>query len=475
MVTAQPTPGRHVHRRGHRARRMWTAPTAGSRRATPVADVQVRAARRRATRPAPCCAARAAPPDTVAELRAASPGRRPAGDLHAAERRPLAHRAGDAHAARRARPPCSSVSRGARSPADAASVGTVTGWTADTLAGPAFRLVTTVIATAPVAARHRRRSASKRRGPGRGRAPDLLPGRQRPALRAHRRDRPVAPSGRWPSCTSPDGMPFRDEGARTAGLRPAVRRVRGRLPRRDQRRLRGGRRGAAHPGASPPRSSVSQSPLVLRAARAGRVGSRRASPTSPRAPVDAEFGMHLGGAARIENVPGDGLGEVQRIPFVVPAWSRGVVVDITMDRAQWGRFTDFGVTPVRLARPPARQAAAQLCLRPPAGRAARGPRRHARDARPLPRLRRCRAATSGGACAPRSGSTPTPRSCWRALGQRARHRRRARAPPRRLHAAGRPWPLGAGFVPLGLLVARADGRSWTREIELAPPGTALVP
>ncbi len=28
----------------------------------------------------------------------------------------------------------------------------------------------------------------------------------------------------------------------------------------------------------------------------------------------------------------------------MPAWSRGVVVDITMDRAQWGRFTDFGVT-----------------------------------------------------------------------------------------------------------------------------------
>ena len=38
-----------------------------------------------------------------------------------------------------------------------------------------------------------------------------------------------------------------------------------------------------------------------------------------------------------------------------------------------------------------------------------------------------------------------------------------------------PWPLGPRFVPLGLLVARADGRSWTREVELAPPGTALVP
>ena len=31
-----------------------------------------------------------------------------------------------------------------------------------------------------------------------------------------------------------------------------------------------------------------------------------------------------------------------------------------------------------------------------------------------------------------------------------------------------PWPLGDGFVPLGLLVATVDGRSWTREIPLAP-------
>jgi hypothetical protein len=38
-----------------------------------------------------------------------------------------------------------------------------------------------------------------------------------------------------------------------------------------------------------------------------------------------------------------------------------------------------------------------------------------------------------------------------------------------------PWPLGPRFVPLGLLVARVDGRSWTREVELMPPGTALVP
>jgi hypothetical protein len=40
--------------------------------------------------------------------------------------------------------------------------------------------------------------------------------------------------------------------------------------------------------------------------------------------------------------------------------------------------------------------------------------------------------------------------------------------------ASPPWPLGPKFVPLGLLVARADGRSWTREVELAAPGTAVA-
>jgi hypothetical protein len=35
-----------------------------------------------------------------------------------------------------------------------------------------------------------------------------------------------------------------------------------------------------------------------------------------------------------------------------------------------------------------------------------------------------------------------------------------------------PWPLGERFVPLGLLVARVDGRSWTREAALTPGSAA---
>ncbi len=43
---------------------------------------------------------------------------------------------------------------------------------------------------------------------------------------------------------------------------------------------------------------------------------------------------------RVEARPG----ERPRVPLEIPAWARGVQVDVAMDPAQWSRFTDFGVT-----------------------------------------------------------------------------------------------------------------------------------
>ena len=38
-----------------------------------------------------------------------------------------------------------------------------------------------------------------------------------------------------------------------------------------------------------------------------------------------------------------------------------------------------------------------------------------------------------------------------------------------------PWPLGDGFFPLGILVARAGGAArWTREVGAGRPGTNAV-
>jgi len=354
-------------------------------------------------------------------------------------------------------------------PAEAASVGTVTGWTADTLAGPAFRLVTTVVNTAPLAdgTHVLRDKLSVPAG-----------GTLRTFFRADSA-RPFAltveTNGRAERALAflhePDGMPFRDEGARTAGFGPQSAEYEA-----DSRDVVSGAYEAVV--VAPPTQAVtasislSQSPLVLRAVRQGE--TVRAEITNvTAAPVEAEFGMHLGGAARGEQVRAEGSA-VRRIPFVVPAWSRGVVVDLTMDRAQWGRFTDFGVALFdslgrQLGKQPLNYAFGRLQVELPEGHGdmpvtlglfpgfadPQGDLRWSMHASIRvyadTSIVLARTDSSRGTIAPHATTSAS-----------------FRLPPP-------PWPLGEGFVPLGLLVARADGRSWTREVELAPAGTALVP
>jgi hypothetical protein len=145
-----------------------------------------------------------------------------------------------------------------------------------------------------------------------------------------------------------------------------------------------------------------------------------------------------------------------------------------MDPEQWGRFTDFGVTLFdslgrQLAKQPLNYAFGRLLVELPEGHgdlpvtlglfpgfadtsgnehwAVRTSIRVYADTS----VALVRPDTSAATIAPKAGATAE-----------------FALPPS-------PWPIGPGFVPLGLLVARADGRSWTREVELAPQGTALVP
>jgi Subtilase family. len=352
--------------------------------------------------------------------------------------------------------------------APGAYVGTVTGWTHDTMAGPAFRLVTTVVVAA-------------RLTPGTQKLRDSVAVPAGGILRTFFEADSARPfaltveaGGRAERALAflhePDGMPFRDESARTAGFGPQSAEYE--ADSRDV--VRGAYESVV---VAPPNQaltasvSLSQSPLLLHAARHG--GSVRAALTNVTgAPVRAEVGMHLGGAARVESVSATGSAP-QRIPFVVPSWSRGVVVDITMDRVQWGKFTDFGVTLFdslgrQLGKQPLNYAFGRLQVELPEG--------HSNVPVTLGLFPGFAdpAAISAGASARRSGSTPTPPWCWRAPTARPDDR-----PPGHHDGGLRParQPLAAGFQvrppgPAGRPGRRAELDSRGRA---GPSGTALVP
>ncbi len=354
-------------------------------------------------------------------------------------------------------------------PPAGAAVGVVSGWAADTLAGPAFRLVTTVVSAAPMADGTSRLRTKVPLHPGATLRTFFAADSGRPFALTIETSGPAERALAF--LHEPDGMPFRDEGARTAGFGPQSAEYEA-----DSRDVERGAYEAVV--VAPPQQSitasvsVSQSPVTLRARREGAV-VRAAVTNLTGAPVSPELGLHLGGAVRNESVEASGSAP-RRIPFVVPAWSRGVVVDVAMDRAQWGRFTDFGLTLFdslgrQLGKQPINYAFTRFQVELPEAHGDMpvtlglfpGFADSAGDQRWALRAS-IRVYADTSVVLARSDST----------GPRI-------APHATLHAAfslpPAPWPLPSGFAPLGLLVARADERSWTREVELGTTGAALVP
>jgi subtilisin family serine protease len=348
-----------------------------------------------------------------------------------------------------------------------AHVGVVSGWSDDTLAGPAFRLVNAVI-VAPAEASDSMMLRSAAAVPTGGllrtffRADSLRPFTLTVAT-GSRAERALA------FLHEPDGMPFRDEGARPAGFEQQSAEYEA-----DARDVVSGTYEAvvvALPGQSASATiTLVQSPLTLTASRRGaEVQATFVNLTTT--PVNAEVGMHLGGAERDELVTATGSSPV-RIPFVLPAWARGVVVDITMDRAQWGRFTDFGTTlldsagkqlgkkPLNYAfgrlqvegEPGHKDMSVSLNLLPAFAQPADTGKWSLRAAIRLYADSSIVLGASGGS----SAVTIAPgKAATASFAMPADYR-----------------PLGEKFVPLGLLVARVDGRSWTREVPLAPSTAA---
>ncbi|MFI5210429.1 MAG: hypothetical protein ACHQ2E_08295, partial [Gemmatimonadales bacterium] len=241
----------------------------------------------------------------------------------------------------------------------------VTGWTADTAAGPAFRLVNTVVVPQP--------------GGDFSLAPTVVPATsQRRFFFTADSGRPFVIAGRTPAgggqallafLQEPGGQPFRESGPQL--LSPGDSATRFQVDGRDvvsglyQLTAVGSPYGGSAVGLD-----LVTSPLSL-AASSGRDGEHLDLVNHGGTPVSAGATLFVIGAERSALVVGHG-GNEERIAFTLPAWATRLAVDLTMDPVQWPRFTDFGMTIVdssghRLQREPLNYAFGRMTLDRDAG------------------------------------------------------------------------------------------------------------
>jgi subtilisin family serine protease len=339
-------------------------------------------------------------------------------------------------------------------------VGVVSGWGADTTAGPAFRLVNTVVVP---------------HGGSVAAAPAVLaPNEVRRLAFAADSARPFHVVGKLTqgrpaslALFEPGGQPYREESSLQVG---------------------GGNGDAviavdagdvvqgvyeidavgSPQGASTLAVEVRESPVTLRLVRE-RSGVVATVANATREPAEGEIDAAVIGAQRVVTVTGRG-GELRSVPFRVPAWAREVVVDAVMDPEQWNRFTDLGVSVFD-------SAGRQL---------GKSPLNYAfgRQRIELPEGHGDMAASIGlfpGLAEPGSREPWTLRLVIRLeAGEPADLQPAGTGPGALTVAPGKsvsrtfrldesPLPLGDGFYPLGLLRFRSGGTDWTRVAGLPQP------
>jgi hypothetical protein len=341
--------------------------------------------------------------------------------------------------------------------APGAYTGVVSAWPADTMAGPAFRLVATVVVPAGISD-----STLTLRN-----AATVQPGEVLRSFFAADSARPfevrVSPgSGRRGIAffNEPGGAPFREGGGRPLGLAApaAVYRV----DARDA--LQGDYQVSATsvPGATLSATvSVSHAQVTIHARRESDMAEVDLVNVTGT-PADAEVELRLRGAQRQDTVRATGPG-IRRLPFDIPTWAAGLEVDLAMDPAQWGRFTDFGVTVLdsvgrQLAQHPSQYAFGRLSTVLPDAHG--GTRAEltlfpgfadAGDDRPWSAVATIRLyADSAVAVAPAAGAGEVPLQ----PGERG---------GRSFKLGASPWPLPPGFSPLGVVLVRIGDQVWTRE------------
>ena len=339
--------------------------------------------------------------------------------------------------------------------APGAYTGVVSGWPDDTLAGPGFHLVTTVVVAAEVADT----AVALRRATPVGAGETLRSFFAADSARPFEVRVASGPGQRGLAYLhEPGGAPYREAGTRPlGGMDGAVYRV----DARDA--VRGEYQVAASPALGSGMTltaTVVQAPFTIAAGREGDVVSADLVNVT-RQPVDAGVELRLRGAQRRDTVRATGS-SLRRIPFDIPAWATGLEVDIAMSREQWGRFTDFGVTVLdsvgrQIAQDPMEYAFGRLSTVLPDGH---GDTRaevtlfpgfaDASDERPWSVTATIRLyADSAVAVAPAAAGETR-------VAPRQRASLRFGLPPD-------PWPMPAGFSPLGVVLVRVGEQVWTRE------------
>jgi subtilisin family serine protease len=346
-------------------------------------------------------------------------------------------------------------------------VGTVTGWGPDTLAGPAFRLVSTIVAPERVTAGTRELRSGARVEPGATLRTFFHADSARPfELRVSTAS---ATAKGLAFLHEPDGMPFRDTSLRPLGARDgaAIYQVDGRDA------VTGIYESVALAPTGPTLAAdvrLTQSPLRLHLTRKENEAVATLSNVT-QVPVEAEVAVLLTGGERVETVVAKGSA-TRKIPFMAPPWARRVVIDISMERSQWDRFTDFGVTLHDsigrvIERQPLNYAFGRLRAQLP----------DVHDAMPV-ELR-----LYPGFAEPESNEQWSVRASIRLYPDSAIVVKPAQPAQVRVTIApskdgsiviplpASPWPLGDRFVPLGVIVARAGEHTWTSEGSLPPLNT----
>jgi tripeptidyl-peptidase II len=340
--------------------------------------------------------------------------------------------------------------------APGAYTGVVSGWSEDTLGGPAFRLVTTLLLPAAIAdtALTLRRDAPV--APGEVQRSFFRADSLRPFLV---RMASVAGHEGIAYLHEPGGPPFREVGGRPlgSGQEAALYRVDARdvVPGEYQAAViaLGGRLAATVTVVHAPVEMASRDEGELAVAELVNVSGRE---------IALGTELRLRGAQREDTVRARGSG-IREVPFHIPGWARWLEVDARMDREQWGRFTDFGVTVLdsaggQLAQDPLQYAFGRLSTHLPENHGGTRARlslypgfADAGDELQWSVIATIRLyADSAIAVAPVEGTGEL------RLQPGARRTVRFRLPPP-------PWPLPEGFSPLAVVITRDGEQVWTRE------------